>query len=108
MEPHSLRLVTIVTEAVLEKQMIEELTTLGASGYTITDARGKGHRGVRNTGWEHGANIRIEVICDDPLARAIADCMKERYYKNYAMLLFISDVEVLRPDKFKGPGGGGS
>ncbi|GBD33656.1 Membrane-associated protein [bacterium HR33] len=105
MQSHSLKLVTIITEAVIEKELIQELTGLGVSGYTITDARGKGHRGVRTTGWEHGANIRVEVVCDETLARAIADRLKERYYQNYAMILFVSDVEVLRPEKFKGERG---
>ncbi|MFG0283242.1 MAG: DUF3240 family protein [Phycisphaerales bacterium JB039] len=102
MEPHSLRLVTVITEAVIEKEIIQELTALGVSGYTITDVRGKGHRGVRTTGWEHGANIRVEIVCQDALARAIAEHLRERYYDNYAMILYISDVEVLRPEKFEG------
>lgn len=105
MESHSLKLVTIITEAVIENELVQELTTLGVPGYTIADVRGKGHWGVRNTGWEHGANIRVEVVCENRMARAIADCLKEHYYKNYAMILFISDVEVLRPEKFKGEGG---
>jgi nitrogen regulatory protein PII len=105
MQPHSLKLVTIVTEAVVERDLLHDLNQLGVSGYTITDARGRGHRGVRNTGWEHGANIRIEVVCQERLARAIADCLKERYYANYAMILYISDVEVLRPEKFEGEKG---
>jgi nitrogen regulatory protein PII len=105
MQPFSRTLVTIITEAVIEKELIAALEKLGVSGYTITDARGKGHRGVRNTGWEHGANIRVEVVCEDSLARAIADCLKERYYENYAMILFMTDVDVLRPEKFKSEGG---
>lgn len=108
MQPQSRKLVTIITEAVIEKELLQELAQLGVSGYTITDARGKGHRGVRNTAWEHGANIRLEVVCDDRLAKAIADHLKERYYENYAMIVFITDVEVLRPDKFSGGGGGQS
>lgn len=102
MQPQLLKLVTIVTEAVIERELVQELNRLGISGYTITDARGKGHRGVRDTGWEHGANIRLEIVCEGRLAKAIADCLKERYYENYAMTLFISDVEVLRPEKFRG------
>ncbi len=105
MEPHLLKLVTIITEAVIEQELIRELNNLGVSGYTVTDARGKGHRGVRDTGWEHGANIRVEVLCEDRLAKAIADSLKERYYENYAMIFFISDVEVPQPERFKGEGG---
>ena len=94
------KLLTIVTEAALEHQLVQEIERLGAHGYTITDARGKGGRGMRNAGWDHSANIRIEVVCTADTAHVIAAALRERYYDNYAMILFISDVEVLRPEKF--------
>lgn len=94
------KLLTIVTEALLEQRMVKDLERLGAHGYTIIDARGKGGRGVRNAGWESSGNIHIEVVCDATTATAIAVSLKEHYYDNYAMILFIGDVEVLRPEKF--------
>lgn len=94
------KLLTIVAEALLEQRMINDLERLGAHGYTITDARGKGGRGVRNAGWEPSGNIRIEVVCDATIAATIAVHLKEHYYDNYAMILFIGEVEVLRPEKF--------
>ena len=59
------KLVTIVVEAALEQRLIKDLERLGANGYTITDARGKGSRGVRNAGWDRSGNIRVEVLCDE-------------------------------------------
>ena len=94
------KLVTIVAEAALEQRMIKDLERLGAHGYTITDARGKGSRGVRNAEWERSGNIRMEVVCDATIAAAIAMHLSEHYYDNYAMILFIGEVEVLRPEKF--------
>ena len=95
-----IKLVTIVTEAALERELLREIERLGAHGYTVTDARGKGSRGVRSAGWEHSANIRIEVVCPSSTAREIATFLQERYYDNYAMILFTSDVEVLRKENF--------
>lgn len=100
MQAHSRKLVTVITEAVLESELIETLEAAGATGYTITEARGKGHRGVRASGWEHGTNIRVEIVCDGAVAERIADELQRRYYDNYAMILFISEVAVLRPAKF--------
>jgi len=94
------KLLTIVTEAALENELSKDLENLGASGYTIVNARGKGSRGVRDAGWSTSANIRIEIVCGDDLAGQIADHMRRYYYDNYAMILFESDVRVLRPDKF--------
>lgn len=93
-------LLTIVTEAALEHELAGEILRLGGTGYTITDARGKGGRGVRNASWTLSANIRIEVVCNDTTAQAIAAMLRERYYDNYAMILFLTDVTVLRPEKF--------
>ena len=94
------KLVTIVTEAVLEQELLDELTELGVSGYTITEARGSGSRGVRDAGWLSSGNIRVEVVCSDELAEKIAQHLRDRYYNHYAMILFESDVRVLRPGKF--------
>ena len=94
------KLLTIVTEAALERELVGEIERLGAHGHTITDARGKGSRGIRNAGWNLSANIRIEVVCTADTAHAIAAALRQRYYDDYAMILFIGDVEVLRPEKF--------
>ena len=94
------KLLTIITEAALESVLIMDLERLGVRGYTITDARGKGSRGVRSSAWDASSNIRIEVVCDAATAEAIAAHLQARYYENYAMILFVSDVAVLRPEKF--------
>jgi len=100
-EDYRRKLLTVITEAALETHLTRDLDKLGAPGYTITNARGRGQRGVRQASWETDSNIRVEVICDDETADRIARHLRERYYENYAMILTLSDVEVLRPEKFK-------
>jgi nitrogen regulatory protein PII len=94
------KLLTIITEAALESVLIKDLERLGVRGYTITDARGKGSRGVRSSAWDASSNIRIEVVCDAATAEAIATHLQARYYDDYGMVLFVNDVSVLRPEKF--------
>lgn len=100
MNSHTRKLLTIVTEAVLESVLIKDIERLGAHGYTVSDARGKGHRGVRSSAWDTSSNIRVEVLCDQKTADAIAAHLQARYYADYAMILFVTDVAVLRPEKF--------
>ena len=88
------KLVTIITEAVLEGELCDFLADLGASGYTVTNARGSGSRGVRSAGWSASSNVRIEVVCSEELASEIAKQVSERYYADYAMILFESDIHV--------------
>jgi nitrogen regulatory protein PII len=94
------KLLTIVTESLLETSIIEALDDLGVSGYTIVNARGRGSRGVRDAGWESSGNIRVEVVCDATMAERIAESFRNKFYANYAMILYIGDVTVLRSDKF--------
>jgi hypothetical protein len=100
MEQFPRRLLTIVTETALERELLAEFDALGVRGYTITDARGKGGRGRRQSDWTQQGNVRIEIVCDPELAERIAARLRERYYEHYAMILFMQDVDVLRPEKF--------
>lgn len=100
MQSRTRKLLTVITEAALEGTLTRDIDRLGARGYTITDARGKGGRGVRDAGWEVSGNVRIEVVCDAATAEAIAAHLQEHYYDDYAMILFVSDVDVLRTQKF--------
>jgi len=94
------KLLTVICEAKLERRITAEIMKLGAHGYTVSEARGQGSRGVRNAAWEASANIRLEVVCESAVAACIAEHLQTRYYDDYAMILFSSDVEVLRPEKF--------
>lgn len=100
MTEYPCKIVTIVTEAILEQEICALLKQLGASGYTVTDARGAGSRGIRSAGWQSSSNVRIEVICNTEVAQKISLEVQDRYYENYAMVLFNADVTVLRPNKF--------
>lgn len=93
-------LITIVTEAVIEQALLRDLDRLGVRGYTVSDARGKGSRGVRDAAWDEAANIRIEVICARTLAEELLRHLQARYYADYAMIAFLAEVDVLRPEKF--------
>jgi nitrogen regulatory protein PII len=93
-------LLTIITEAIVEPTLLRDLDRLGVRGYTVSDARGRGSRGVRDAAWDEAANIRIEVICARALAEEVLRHLQERYYANYAMVAFLAEIEVLRPQKF--------
>ena len=94
------KLITVICESALEQGLTQAISKLGASGYTVSDARGKGAHGVRDASWPENANIRIEVLCDEPIASCILDLLVHNYYSNYTLVTFVSDVGVLRPGKF--------
>ena len=100
MNAHMRTLLTVICEAALEKKLVADLQALGAPGWTISDARGSGSRGVRSAGWETEGNIRLEIICARDVAERIAEHLQARYYANFAMVCYLAQVEVLRPEKF--------
>ena len=99
MELVRLRLVTIIAEAVLERRLLPALAELGARGYTVAEVDGEGSRGVRAGDWE-GPNLRIETVVSDPVAEAILAHLADHYFENYAVIAFVSDVEVVRGNKY--------
>ena len=87
-------LLTIVTEAVLESSISEDVMRFGVRGYTITDARGRGSHGVRSGAWGQGNNVRIEVIGNEEMINNIITHLRDTYDQNYGLLMFSSRVDV--------------
>jgi nitrogen regulatory protein P-II 2 len=98
----SLKLVTIIAEAVLEDRLLDDVKRLGATGYTLTEVRGEGSRGIRATEFE-GCNLRIEVLVSEATAGRILECLADEYFALYAVVAYVADVEVVRGEKYVGP-----
>lgn len=102
MSPHThpCKLVVIISEAALEDTLGRDVMKLGAHGYTVADVRGQGRHGARNALWGADRSIRMEVLCDEDTAGAILGHVAEHYFRDFAMVSFVADVGVLRPEKF--------
>ena len=100
MKTHPRKLLVVIGEAALERQLVADVKRLGAHGYTVIDVRGGGARGDRSADWDADRSIQMEVICDDTVAAAIAGHIHQAYFENYAVTVFITEVGVLRPAKF--------
>ncbi len=94
------KLLTIICETDIERKLSDDVMLLGAHGYTVTEARGRGANGERDAAWAPSGNIRMEVICETTVADAISAHLRQIYFANYSMVLYVVDVEVLRDEKF--------
>lgn len=99
MHTTTLKIVTIVTERILEDRLVRALDELGAKGYTLTEARGKGSRGVRASEWE-GPDTRIETLVSAQVADAIVARIAEEYFEHYAVIVYVQDADVVRGEKY--------
>lgn len=94
MPDQQMLLLTIISETVLEDTLIDEITALGALGYTITDVRGRGNHGLRTGNWRKDSNIRLEIVGDRALCDRIVTRLKEAYDRDYGLLMFTTPVEL--------------
>ncbi len=94
----SLKLVTVIAEAVLEERLVRALLSLGAKGYTLSEVRGSGARGVRAGGPE--VNVKIETVVSPEVADRILAHLAERYFTHYAVIAYVETVAVVRGEKY--------
>ena len=97
----TLRKVTIIAERVLREQLLELLRRHGATGWTLTMVEGEGSRGVRATEWE-GRNVQIDTLVQPAVADAIMNEVATTYFRDWAIITYATDVQVLRIGKYGG------
>jgi nitrogen regulatory protein P-II 2 len=93
-------LLVIVAEAALEKRLVRDVRERGAQGWTLGEVSGAGRSGVREGAWEADRTIELKVICDEPVADAIAEHVLATYAPHYGVAMYFSAVAVLRPDRY--------
>lgn len=94
-----LKKVTIIGENVLKEGIIEIIRREGGTGHTMTLCEGEGSKGIHSSDWE-GRNVKIETVANSDTANRILTAVSEKYMKNYALIAYMSDVEVVRGEKF--------
>ena len=99
MNTHTLTLLTIVAEALLKDRLIHEVRQAGAKGLTITEVSGEGSR-QRRVSELLGDNIKIEVIAKRETADKILTVLQRDFFPRYAVVAFMSEVQVVREDKY--------
>lgn len=94
------RRVTIVTDALLEKMILEQIVRLGAKGYTCTGCRGRGEHEVFEDPFTGSTRVRIETIVQPDVAAAIMDAVHAPSLLNQPLTACVETVEVSPLDQF--------
>jgi len=107
---HKAKKVVIIAEKMLTEKICDIIESSGARGYTVVPAGGKGahHRhftSERASVVDDFATVRIEVVVSDKaIAESIGNKVVEECFGNYSGIIYLEDVEILRPAKFSGEG----
>jgi nitrogen regulatory protein P-II 2 len=94
-----LRKITIIAERLLRDPLLELLKRHGVTGWTITAVEGEGSRGVHASEWE-GRNVQIETLVSPDISATIMTEIGDRYFEDWAIIVYASDVDVLRGEKY--------
>ena len=94
--------IEIVVEAARVRAIIEMIEKAGAKGYTVvSNVSGNGNRGIRDEAdlSDVFRNVLIIVVAAEDIAARIVEASQSAL-ENYAGIVVISDVEVVRNEHF--------
>ncbi|MBC7419263.1 MAG: transcriptional regulator [Bdellovibrio sp.] len=100
MKLNNFKLVSIVCEPVLSSSVLNISQALGATGFTVTEVRGQGN-GEKSSGEIPDLKSKIEVIVEPDLALKIMNALAEKFFENYSLITYSTDILILRPEKFE-------
>lgn len=99
---HRKKKVEIIVEAARAPAILKMIEAAGAKGHTVlSEVSGKGNRGVRDDAHLSDVfrNVMIIVIASEAVARRIV-AESQPLLEDYAGIVVVSDVEVVRDEHF--------
>ena len=100
MKLYDLKLLTVTCEILAQKNVIEILEKHKVSGYTICEVEGNGSKGIRGQGFKNDKNVKIEILLSNAKMQQVSEEIARTLFSNYAIILYVTDIQVLRPEKF--------
>lgn len=100
MRLYPVKLLTITCEILAQKEIIEILKKHKITGYTTYEVDGNGAKGLRGQGFKNEKNIKVEVVLREEKLQDIVEEISRTMFSNFAIILYVSDVSVVRTEKF--------
>ena len=100
MKLYNVKLLTITCEILAQKNILEILKNHKITGYTTYEVEGDGTRGLRGQGFKNEKNVKVEVIMHEEKLSDVIEEISRTLFANFAIVLYVSDIGVLRPEKF--------
>ncbi|MGY5144522.1 MAG: P-II family nitrogen regulator [Candidatus Nitrosopumilus sp. bin_32a] len=100
MKLYTVKLLTVTCEILAQKNIIEILNKHEITGYTAYEVDGNGARGIRGQGFKNEKNVKVEVIMREEKLQDVVEEISRTMFANFAIVLYVSDVSVVRIEKF--------
>ena len=95
----SVRRVTVVAEAGLEKMLLDQFIRLGAKGYTCASCRGRGEHEIYEDPLHGAGRVRIETIVQPKVADDIMNYLKAAPFAARAVMACVETVDVFPEER---------
>ena len=100
MKLYPVKLLTVTCELLAKKEIIEILKKHKITGYTTYEVAGNGAKGLRAQRLTHEKNVKVEVVLREETLQDIVEEISRTLFSNFAIILYVSDVSVVRTEKF--------
>ncbi|MCH9658144.1 hypothetical protein K0U27_05515 [archaeon] len=100
MKFYPVKLLTVTCEILAQKNIIEILSKHDITGYTTYEVDGNGARGIRGQGLKNEKNVKVEIIMREEKLQTVVEEISRTLFANFAIVLYVSDVGVVRTEKF--------
>ena len=100
MKLYNIKLLTVTCEILAQKNVIDILSKHNITGYTTYEVEGNGARGLRGQGLKNEKNVKVEVLMQEEKLQDVVEEIARTLFTNFAVVLYVSDVGVLRSEKF--------
>jgi nitrogen regulatory protein P-II 2 len=96
-----LKLLTILAEPEIAELLAADLRAAGARGLALTEGRAEWQRAIASRESFDGPVVRIETVVGPDVVERAMRRLAEKWFPHYAVLAWVSDAEVLRPDRYR-------
>lgn len=94
------KLVHIVAASDIEKRLVKVAEKYNNGAYSVIEARGGGTKGVQSGLMEMDSNVLFMMIVPEEGLEAVLGSLERMIGRGYQMIVWVTDVQVLRRDKF--------
>ncbi len=95
------KLLSIITNDSMQERLECMFKKYSISGFTILQATGEGSSGMESAMSGFDGNILVKVIVTESQLQVLLESIERKLQKGYHLTAFVSDVEVITPEKFK-------
>ncbi len=98
-ETAKVKLVTIIAASEMFDGIERQLRAVGATGYTLVNAEGRGFHGPKRTGIFTTGNVRVETLLRPADAQKLLELLGSMY-ADRALTAFSQDVDAIPREHF--------